>query len=153
MDVRTLMRRAASTYSGYTAVISGDRQLTFSEAWERGLRMANGLSSLGLQQGDRVAVLEDNCLEAQDFFAGTAAAGLVRVPLYARDSRDAHKHNLDHTQSRVLIVTPKYLDAVRGLENELEHLEHIFVRDDTYEDWLMSQSTNDPDPVIDVDDL
>ncbi len=47
--------------------------------------------------GDRVGVLEDNAIEAQDFFAGAAAAGLVRVPLYARNSADSHLHMLGHT--------------------------------------------------------
>ena len=48
-----------------------------------GLRMANGLLAMGAKTGDRVAVLEDNCLESVDFLLGTAIAGLVRVPLFA----------------------------------------------------------------------
>ncbi len=152
MDVRELMRRSARFYADRPAVRSADRTLTFAEAWDRGVRMANGLLSLGLAPGDRVASLEDNSLESQDIFAGAAAAGLVRVPLYARDSRAAHAHNLGHTDCRALVVEPRYLSSVEGLADELPALEHIIVRDDGYEGWLASQSDTDPDPAIDPDD-
>lgn len=153
MDVRTLMRRAARFYADRPAVRFEDRTLTYAEAWDRGVRMANGLLALGLQPGDRVASLEDNTLEAQDFFAGAAAAGLVRVPLYARDSRAAYVHNLGHTDCRALVVDPKYLDAVAGLVDELPALEHVIVRDETYEGWLAAQSDVDPAPAIAPDDV
>lgn len=70
MDVRTLMRRAASHFADREAVVHGDRRLTFREAWDRGTRLANGLLALGLQPGDRVGVLEDNSIEAADLFTG-----------------------------------------------------------------------------------
>jgi len=97
MDVRTLMRRSARYYADQEAVVDGDRRLTFAEAWERGLRLANGLLALGLRPGDRVGVLEDNCLSAADAYLGLTAANLVRVPLYPRNSREAHAHMLGHT--------------------------------------------------------
>ena len=90
MTVTGLMRQAASHNAKRTAIIHGERSITFAEAWLRGIRMANALLELGLQPGDRVGVLEDNCIEAQDFFAGAAIAGLVRVPLYARNSVESH---------------------------------------------------------------
>src|ERR1700746_4145140 len=92
MDVRTLMRRSAGFYADQEAVVHGEARLTFAEAWERGLRLANGLLALGLVPGDRVGVLEDNCLSAGDAFLGLGAANLVRVPLYPRNSREGHLH-------------------------------------------------------------
>ena len=38
--------------------------------------MANALIDLGLEPGDRVGVLEDNSVEAVDFFLGAAIANL-----------------------------------------------------------------------------
>ena len=70
MDVRTLMRRAAQHHAQRYAVRHNDTHLTFSQAWERGIRLANGLRKLGLQPGDRVGVLEDNAIEAADLFSG-----------------------------------------------------------------------------------
>ncbi|WP_119418187.1 class I adenylate-forming enzyme family protein [Desertibaculum subflavum] len=152
MDVRTLMRRSAQFYADREAVVHRDRRLTFAEAWTRGIRMANGLIAMGLQKGDRVASLEDNRLEAADLFLGAAIAGLVRVPLYPRNSREAHHHMAGHTGARVLIVDERYLGEVEGLDRELPALERIFVRDGGYEAWLAAQSEIDPEVPIDPED-
>jgi acyl-CoA synthetase (AMP-forming)/AMP-acid ligase II len=142
--VGELMRRASAFHADCVAVVAGTRELTFAQAWERGVRVANALLGLDLSPGDRVAVLEDNTLEAQDTFAGMAAANLVRVPLYARAARSTHAHMIDHTQCRVLVVAEKYLADVKGLDLELPHLERIIVRDEGYEEWLAGQSSVDP---------
>ncbi|MGH1493331.1 MAG: class I adenylate-forming enzyme family protein [Acidimicrobiales bacterium] len=160
MDVRTLMRRSAQFHSQYPAVVEAGsasegrpaRRLTYGEAWSRGLRLANALGELGLTPGDRIGVLEDNTLESVDFFCGTAAANLVRVPLYPRNGRDAHRHMLDHTDCRALVVSQSHAAAVDGIENEVESLEHVIVRGDDYEQWLAGFPDDDPDPAVDQDD-
>ena len=152
MDVRGLMRQSAEFNAKRLAIVHGERRLSFAEAWERGLRVANGLLALGLRPGDRVAVLEDNSVDAQDFFAGTAAAGLVRVPLYARNSAESHAHMAGHTGCRALIVAEKYLPDVSGLGAELPDLAHIVVRDGDYESWLAAQSPTDPAVPVSPDD-
>lgn len=155
MDVRSLMRRSAQFHSQYEAIIEvGVRpyRLTFEQAWARGLRMANALLALDLQSGDRVGVLEDNTFESVDFFCGTAAANLVRVPLYPRNQRRAHVHMLTHTECRVLVVSGSHAAAVEGIVDEVPSLQHVIVRDDTYEGWLAGFPDTDPDPAVDPDD-
>jgi len=144
MDCRSLMRRSAVFFAGRIAVIHGERQLTFSAAWQRGLRFANALLALGLRPGDRIGVLEDNSVEAADFFLGTTAANLVRVPLYPRNSRAAHRHMLEHTGCRALIVSGRYAADVEPLRAEIESLEHVIVRDEGYERWLARHPDDDP---------
>lgn len=144
LTVGALMRRAREFHRDRPAVVAGGRSLTFAEAWGRGVRMANGLLGLGMAPGERVAILTDNTLEAQDLLAGAAAANLVRVPLYARASRQTHTHMIGHTRCRVLLVAEKYLPDVKGLDDELPHLDHIVVCDEGYEPWLTSQSDREP---------
>jgi acyl-CoA synthetase (AMP-forming)/AMP-acid ligase II len=69
MDVRTLMHQAVRNHGDRDCVSHGERRLTFSEAWQRGIRLANAFLAMGLQPGDRVGVLEDNSIEAADFFS------------------------------------------------------------------------------------
>ncbi len=152
LDVRSAMRRSAGFNRDRIAVICGDRRFTFAQAWERGLRMANGLLGLGAKAGDRIGVLEDNSLEAADFFLGAAAANLVRVPMYKRNSREAHGHMLRHTNCRILVVGAEHLHEVEGLQASLPDLEHVVVRGPDYETWLASQSAVDPNPDVSLDD-
>lgn len=152
MDVRSLMRRAARYYADSEAIVAQGSSLTYAEAWSRGLRLANALLDMGLAPGDRIGVLEDNGIGAQDVFAGAAAAGLVRVPLYARNSPEAHRHMLEHTGCRALIVSERYLDGVAGVQDDVASLERVVVRDDSYDKWLMSYPDEDPDPRVDPED-
>jgi acyl-CoA synthetase (AMP-forming)/AMP-acid ligase II len=151
MDVTTLMRQAANMNGRYTALVTEDRRLTFTEAWERGVRMANALRALGVEPGDRVAGLEDNNLGCADFFLGCAIAGAVRVPLYPRNSREAHGYMLGGTDCKVVITDEAYADDVLGLEHQLVGLEHVLVRDEGYEKWLSDHDDSDPDLAIDAD--
>lgn len=152
MDVTGLMRQAARFNAQRTAIVHRDRRLTYAEAWERGVRVANGLRDLGLEPGDRIGVLEDNSIEAQDLFAGASIAGLVRVPLYARNSHDSHVHMLDHTGCRALVVAEAHLADVAGVETSVGSLDHVIVRDEDYEQWLAAQSPVDPILELSPDD-
>lgn len=153
MDVRALLRRSAQVHAQRVAVIAGDRQLTFAEMWDRGVRLANGLLAAGLHPGNMVATLEDNSVGAVDTYIGAAAANLCRVPLYARNARAAHVRMLINVCARVLIVEEQHLPDVEGIEAEVPSLEWVLVRDSAYEAWLAAQSDVDPDPAIDPDDL
>jgi acyl-CoA synthetase (AMP-forming)/AMP-acid ligase II len=147
------MRRAAGFNAGRPAVVTAARTLDFAEMWGRACRTANALASLGVRPGDRVGSLEDNDVPGADLFVGAAVAGAVRVPLYPRNSREAHAHMLGHTQCRVLFVDAAYAGVVAGIEADLPDLEHVVVRDTGYETWLSSFPADDPQVGVEPDDL
>lgn len=152
LDVRSAMRRSADFHRDLNAVESGGRKLTYGEAWERGLRLANALIALGAKPGDRVAVLEDNCIEASDFYLATAIANLVRVPLYRRNSSAAHEHMIRHTDTTIVVASEEYAHEIAGLDDKVEGLQ-IVIRGAEYEDWLGSYEAVDPDPEVSLDDI
>lgn len=153
MDVRTILRRGAEFNAERLAVVSGDQRVTFGQAWERGLRLANGLLSYGLQPQDNVAVLEANGLPAVDFYLGAAAANICRVPLYARNRTESHVEMLNNVGARAVVVDADLLHELEGVTAQVPTLEHIIVRDDDYEAWLSRQSSKDPDPAVSPDDV
>ena len=112
LNVSAALRRAMECNQNRIAIIAGDIELTFEEAWKRGCQLANALLDMGLQPGDKIAVLEDNCLEASDFFLATAIGNFVRVPLYRRNSALAHSHMISHTDCRAVVVSEEYAHEV-----------------------------------------
>ena len=60
------------------------RSMTFRQWNERACRLANGLLGLGLERGDRIAILAYNAVEWLEIYAATAKAGLVMVPINFR---------------------------------------------------------------------
>lgn len=152
LDVRSALRRAMEYNRNRTAIIAGDTELTYEQAWKRGCQLANALLGMGLNPGDKIAVLEDNCLEASDFFLAAAIGNFVRVPLYRRNSAEAHAHMIGHTNSRAVIVADEYAHEVERFKEELDCLDHVIVRGDEYEALLAAQSDADPDVKVDIDD-
>lgn len=147
------MAQSARCNAERTAIVHGSRRLTFAQAWERGVRLANGLIAMGLQPGDRIAVLEDNSIEAADMFQACAIANLARVPLYARNAVEAHQHMIEHTGCKTVVVSAHYADEIAQIRDNLSAIETVFIRDDGYESWLASQSAVEPEIAIDADDI
>jgi acyl-CoA synthetase (AMP-forming)/AMP-acid ligase II len=152
INARDAMRRSAEWHADKLAIISGDRRLSFGQAWDRGLRLANALLALGLKPRDRVAVLEENCFEAADFMIGAAIGNFVRVPLYKKNAPEAHAHMIRNTGCKALVVDAKHLHEVAGVREAVPGLLHLIVRDENYEAWLASHDNRDPDPDISLDD-
>jgi acetyl-CoA synthetase len=59
------------------------RTLTYAELWREVCRLANGLSSLGIEPGDRVALYMPMLAEAVIAFHACALVGAVQVPLFS----------------------------------------------------------------------
>ncbi|AEE49822.1 class I adenylate-forming enzyme family protein [Haliscomenobacter hydrossis] len=82
-------------------------------------KMANRLAwhltqDLGLQTGERVAVLADNCLEYIALFAAAQKTGLVLVPLNYRLSSTEIDYLLRDSGPQLLIVEEKYQALVEA---------------------------------------
>jgi acyl-CoA synthetase (AMP-forming)/AMP-acid ligase II len=97
----------------------------------------------GVRAGDRVAVLEDNTLEAADLYLGCTAANFVRVPLYARNSGEAHRQMIDNTGCTAVVVSEGHAHELDGIQAELPGLKYLMVRDASYEGLLAGASTVD----------
>jgi len=64
-----------------TALIEGPRRLTWGELERDTAQIANGLATLGLGPGERIAILMDNSLEMALAMLGILRSGCVAVPL------------------------------------------------------------------------
>ena len=84
IDIGDLTTRTAWRAPGRDAVIDvpNGRRLTFAQLEERANRLASGLrDGLGVQPGERVAILSTNAAEIAEAFFACAKAGLVAQPL------------------------------------------------------------------------
>ena len=78
--------------------------LTFRETEDHARRMASALLGLGLQAGDKVAILGKNCAEWLITDFAIAMAGMVSVPIYPTASRDTIRYILDHSETKAIFV-------------------------------------------------
>jgi acyl-CoA synthetase (AMP-forming)/AMP-acid ligase II len=107
--------RAADLYGGSTAVVAGDRQLTYAEFGRRVSGLGGGLHGLGVEPGGVVAVLSMNSPEHLECWLGIPRAGMVLNDLNYRLAPAELSFVLDDCDAAVLIVDDTFLDAGRSL--------------------------------------
>jgi long-chain acyl-CoA synthetase len=87
-----------------TAIIDGSESIDFAELHRRCRLLAGGLLALGLDKGDRVAILANNGQRYIETYMGVPAAGLVVVPLNTRHAVSELKYALEDSQTKVLLI-------------------------------------------------
>lgn len=80
------------------------RETSWAQAYDKTLRLAQGLLDLGLQKGERVAILAGNCDEwfIADF--ALVAAGLIPTPIYSTAGENIISYVLGHSEAKAIIV-------------------------------------------------
>ncbi|MCH7979364.1 MAG: AMP-binding protein, partial [Acidobacteria bacterium] len=79
-----LLDRAQRVYGNKVGVVCAERGFTYSEFFERCMRLAGALRCQGLRPGERVAFLSYNCHRLLEAYYGVLQAGGVLLPLNIR---------------------------------------------------------------------
>jgi len=89
-----------------------------------------GLFRLGLEKGDRVAIISENNPEWLYSDMGILAAGGVTVGIYPTDSPEQVEYVVGHSGSRFYIAEDEeQLDKILQVRENISHLEKIIVMD------------------------
>ncbi|MEU0009077.1 AMP-binding protein [Streptomyces sp. NPDC006314] len=81
MWLTQLLERNRQCWPDRTALVDEQRRLTWSEFHDRTLELARGLADLGIERGDRVAVLSKDRVEVLESYFALARLGALFVPL------------------------------------------------------------------------
>src|SRR5215510_2778601 len=95
------------------------RSMTFRQWDERARRLANALVGLGLEKGDRVAIVAHNAVEWMEIYAATTIAGLVMVPINFRLVGAEIRYIVEDSEAKPLIVEHDLVGAVEDIRNDL----------------------------------
>ena len=125
-DINAMWRGAARRSPQAEAVVCGDRRLTWAQLEEQARRPAAGLQALGVQPGDRVALLLGNHVEFVVASLAVQAAGAVIVPLSIREQTPGLAYILGHCGASVL-VSDAELQSRWPAASELPALRHRLV--------------------------
>ena len=90
------LKRALVVHANKEAVVCGDLRLTYRQFGERVNRWANAMRALGVEKGDRVAILSQNCHRILEAFFGTPLLGSILMPLNFRLVSDDFEYILNH---------------------------------------------------------
>src|SRR5499427_592737 len=103
VGVGSSIERRARAAPGGVALIAGDRSVTYSELAGRARRLANGLRTLGVTKGDRVAWLGPNHPAFLESLFAAGLLGAVMAPVNYRLDEAEIDWILQDIEPRVLI--------------------------------------------------
>lgn len=115
--IRDILLKACQRYGDKAACktkYSGTFQpASYDEIRSRSEKLATCLFDLGIEKGDRVAILGENRTEWIVAYFAVTTAGFVAVPI-DRDLKEREiRHILDFSESKVLIASEDYLKLIQ----------------------------------------
>src|SRR3990172_1565390 len=121
-----LLTRAERQFPGKTAVIHGDRKLTFAQVGEAANRLASAMvHRLGVQKGSRVGILLPNCPEFTMTDWALIRAGLVRVPVNPRLVPSEVEYILKDSGADVVVYDSEYASVIDAIRPNLPEGRHF----------------------------
>ena len=119
MTLDEIVRRNALRHGRKAALVSDTGAVTWAELDGRVNRLANALLALGMQRGDRVAVLLGNCPEYFELYFACARRGLIVVPLNYRLTISDLTQVLQHAEPQLLVAGQCYTALLVSLRTQL----------------------------------
>jgi long-chain acyl-CoA synthetase len=157
-NVADLVRvHAAATPDAMAYVLDG-REVTYAELDERSSRVAQALQAAGVGAGDRVAILDKNCIEYYEVLFGAAKLNAVLVAVNWRLAPPEAAFIVNDSGAKVLVVGEELVPLLDGFEADLTTAATIVVIGDhvrrpSYDAWLAAQEPVDPGAVAGPDDV
>jgi len=134
-----VIRRTVQVCGGKTATRCNGRVRSWAEFQERISRLAGGLHSLGVREGDRAACLALNSDRYLEFYFGVAWSGAVFVPVNIRLASAEILYWLNDSGSTVLFVDAAFLTSITDIRDRLETVKHfVYLGDDEVPEGYLS---------------
>ena len=119
MPLDKLLARHARYRPSHVALVFEDERLTFTQLDERVNRVANALTGLGLEKGDKIATMLENGAEAIELYHAAARTGVVVVPLSPLLRGGGLTNLVNDSDARILITNAAMVPEIDRLRADL----------------------------------
>lgn len=115
----------ANGRSEKTAILSGDRAISYRQLQDSVNRFGNAMLELGVRREERVAILLPDSPEWVCAFFGAIKMGAVAVPMNTLLTAKEYEYLLNDSRAGVLVLHADLLDRIGPIRDRLRCLEHI----------------------------
>ncbi len=152
LNVGEILRINAALYPDKLGAKDLRRSMTFKEWNERSCRLANSLLEMGLQKGDRFAVIAFNSVEWMEIYVAAAKAGLICVPIMFRLAPREYEYILKDSGAKAMIVEKPFVEGTNSIRENLPDLKELIYLGEGqapagyshYEDLIAKASPEEP---------
>lgn len=105
------------------------REISYVKLGRRAVSISSALINLGIQKGDRVAILSENRPEWAAAYFGIISCGGVILPLDTKLTDSEIQFILNDSQAKCIFVSLRHLETIDRLRIVLPHLSRIILLD------------------------
>ncbi|MGQ9572568.1 MAG: class I adenylate-forming enzyme family protein [Dehalococcoidia bacterium] len=156
MNTAEFLTISAAIVPEREALVCDGTRLTYLEMQERVNRLANALSDLGVERGQKVAIVALNSHHYVETYYACAKLGAVFVPLNYRAKREELTYMVNNSEASILFVGERYLELIASIRPELRGIRHFICYDarpqgmQNYEDLIAKYEPEEM--FIEIDD-
>jgi long-chain acyl-CoA synthetase len=143
MTIGNLIETQAKKYPEKVFLYWEDMEVTFAELNKITNKVANMLYDLGVRKGDKVSVLLPNMPEFVYFYLGIPKIGAVCGPVNALFKEREVQFVVNHSEAKILVTLPNYMEIVNAIRDQLPHLQQVIVIGEPVEGTLNYQELMD----------
>lgn len=154
MRIGSALRRAAAISPARTATTFADRTHTWEKLADRVARLASALRALGVERGDRVAILAYNSDCYLEAMYAAPWVGAIIVPVNTRLAKPEVLHWLSDSGARTWLVGGEFVSMATSLRHELPDVRDYVVVDAPVpsQGWLAYEDlVRDARPIPEID--
>ena len=104
-----------------TAIIHGNEEITYADLYDSICRLAGGLVSLGIQRGDRVALLLKNSPEFVISFFAIAKVGAIVVPLNVQYKGQELTDYIRDSKPKIIIASSQIIPLIKKITSFIDN--------------------------------
>jgi acyl-CoA synthetase (AMP-forming)/AMP-acid ligase II len=130
LNVADLFEHAVDLVPDRTAIVCGDRRVTYAELEERTNRLAHHLAEQGIGPGDHVGVYAANDLETAEAMLAICKLRAVTVNVNYRYTENELRYVLDNGDAVALIHQRGLSGRVAAVLSQLPKVRHVVVTED-----------------------
>ncbi len=129
MNIAQNVELACYLFPNKPALIFEETSFTYQELDEMANRIANGLRSLGIRRGERIALFLPNIPEFVISYLGILKIGAIAVSINVMFKSDEVSYILNDCAAKIIITTESQSQYVQ--EADLPQLRHILIAEGT----------------------
>ena len=145
-------------YPDKVAVVFEGQRFTFRELNDRVNSLTRALMDLGVNKGDRIAMVADNCHQYLEAALAAVKGGMVITTVNPTLSQRELSYLINNSEANTLLFSQNYADVVNALRDELELVKNFIVIGKlegarSYEELIASYPAKEPQVKVEDDDL
>ncbi|PCI18341.1 MAG: acyl-CoA synthetase [Piscirickettsiaceae bacterium] len=129
----TFLKRAADVYPNKIACIHAEQRITWSETYQRCVKLASALAKKGVGKGDTVSAMLPNIPAMFELHFAVPMLGAVLHSINTRLDAASVAFQLDHAESKVVFIDSEFAAAMEVALHEAQASPFIVdVEDDSF---------------------